>query len=60
VARSARAGVLRGHQSFRRHDFLARTAVVDLVSLGVLVELALLDERRFGNGVVHLHYRTRT
>jgi dihydrofolate reductase len=24
------------------------------------VELELLDERRFGNGVVHLHYRTRT
>ena len=26
----------------------------------VRVELALLDERRFGNGVVHLHYRTET
>jgi dihydrofolate reductase len=26
----------------------------------VRVELELLDERRFGNGVVHLHYRTRT
>jgi dihydrofolate reductase len=26
---------------------------------GVRVELELLDERRFGNGVVHLHYRTR-
>ena len=25
----------------------------------VRVELELLDERRFGNGVVHLHYRTR-
>jgi dihydrofolate reductase len=25
---------------------------------GVLVKLELLDERRFGNGVVHLHYRT--
>ncbi|HMJ95333.1 MAG TPA: dihydrofolate reductase family protein [Thermoleophilaceae bacterium] len=24
------------------------------------VELELLDERRFGNGIVHLHYRTRT
>jgi dihydrofolate reductase len=24
----------------------------------VRVELELLDERRFGNGVVHLHYRT--
>jgi len=27
---------------------------------GVRVELELLDERRFGNGVVHLHYRTRS
>jgi dihydrofolate reductase len=26
---------------------------------GVRVNLELLDERRFGNGVVHLHYRTR-
>ncbi len=26
---------------------------------GVRVKLELLDERRFGNGVVHLHYRTR-
>jgi dihydrofolate reductase len=25
---------------------------------GVRVDLELLDERRFGNGVVHLHYRT--
>jgi hypothetical protein len=24
------------------------------------VELELLDERRFGGGVVYLHYRTRT
>ena len=23
------------------------------------LDLELLDERRFGNGVVHLHYRTR-
>ena len=27
---------------------------------GVRVRLELLDERRFGSGVVHLHYRTRT
>jgi dihydrofolate reductase len=27
---------------------------------GVRVELEPLDERRFGNGVVHLHYRTRS
>jgi dihydrofolate reductase len=27
---------------------------------GVRVELELLEERRFGNGVVHLQYRTRT
>jgi dihydrofolate reductase len=26
---------------------------------GVRVQLELLDERRFGNGAVHLHYRTR-
>jgi riboflavin biosynthesis pyrimidine reductase len=24
------------------------------------LELELLDERRFGNGMVHLRYRTRT
>ena len=30
------------------------------LSNGVNVELELLDERRFGNGVVHLRYRTRT
>jgi riboflavin biosynthesis pyrimidine reductase len=24
------------------------------------LELELLDERRFGNGIVHLRYRTRT
>jgi riboflavin biosynthesis pyrimidine reductase len=24
------------------------------------LKLALLDERRFGNGMVHLHYRSRT
>jgi len=28
--------------------------------VGVRAELGLLDERRFGNGVVHLRYRTRT
>ena len=27
---------------------------------GVRVKLELLDERRFGNGMVYLHYRTRT
>jgi dihydrofolate reductase len=27
---------------------------------GVRVNLDLLDERRFGSGVVHLHYRSRT
>jgi hypothetical protein len=26
----------------------------------VRLELELLDERRFGNGVVYLQYRTRT
>jgi dihydrofolate reductase len=27
---------------------------------GLRLELELLDERRFGNGVVHLHYRSKT
>jgi dihydrofolate reductase len=27
---------------------------------GVRVQLDLIDERRFGNGVVHLHYRIKT
>ncbi len=27
---------------------------------GVRLELELLDERRFGNGVVHVHYQNRT
>jgi dihydrofolate reductase len=27
---------------------------------GVRLKLDLLEERRFGNGTVHLHYRTRT
>jgi len=27
---------------------------------GVRVNLEMVDERRFGNGVVHLHYRSRT
>jgi hypothetical protein len=26
----------------------------------VRLKLELLDERRFNNGMVHLHYRTRT
>jgi hypothetical protein len=26
----------------------------------VRLDLDLVDERRFGNGVVHLHYRTTT
>jgi dihydrofolate reductase len=26
----------------------------------VRVKLEMLDERRFGSGMVHLHYRTRT
>jgi riboflavin biosynthesis pyrimidine reductase len=27
---------------------------------GARLKLELLDERRFGNGMVHLHYRTET
>jgi hypothetical protein len=30
------------------------------LSNNVRLELELLDERRFGNGVVYLNYRTRT
>ena len=26
---------------------------------GIRLDLELLDEHRFGNGVVHLHYRVR-
>jgi hypothetical protein len=29
------------------------------ISDGVRLELELVDERRFGGGMVHLHYRTR-
>ena len=45
------------------HLFVAPIVVGDGIrSLpkDVRLELELLDERRFGNGVVHLHYRTRT
>ena len=27
---------------------------------GVRIDLELVDERRFGSGVVHLHYRVRS
>jgi len=42
------------------HVFLAPTVVgggTRALPDDIRVELALLDERRFGNGVVHLHYR---
>jgi dihydrofolate reductase len=45
------------------HLFLAPTVVgggTRALPDDVRVELALLDERHFGNGVVHLHYRTET
>jgi dihydrofolate reductase len=45
------------------HLFLAPTLVgggKQSLPDDVHLKLELLDERRFGNGVVHLHYRTRT
>ena len=45
------------------HLFLAPVVVgggKQSLSDGVRLKLELLSERRFGNGVVHLHYRTRT
>jgi len=33
---------------------------IEALPSNVRLELELLDERRFGSGVVHLHYRTRT
>jgi dihydrofolate reductase len=44
------------------HLFLAPIAVgggTRALPENVRVELELLDERRFGNGVLHVHYRTR-
>jgi dihydrofolate reductase len=58
AAQAIRAGLVDEY-----HQFLTPVVVgggkaflPDQVSLS----LELLDERRFGNGVVHLHYRTRT
>jgi len=45
------------------HLFVAPIVVgggVQSLPNNVRLELELLDEHRFGNGVVHLHYRTRT
>jgi dihydrofolate reductase len=45
------------------HLFLAPIAVGGgkaALPADARIELELLDERRFGNGVVHLHYLTRT
>jgi dihydrofolate reductase len=44
------------------HFFLAPIVVgsgTRALPENIRVQLELLDERRFGNGVVHLHYRTR-
>lgn len=44
------------------HLFVAPTVVgagKQWLPDGVRLRLELLDERRFGNGTVHLHYRTR-
>jgi dihydrofolate reductase len=43
------------------HLFVTPVVVADgkrFLPHHVHLELELLDERRFGNGVVHLHYRT--
>ena len=45
------------------HLFIAPIVVgggIQSLPNNVRLKLELLDERRFGNGVVHLHYRTRT
>jgi riboflavin biosynthesis pyrimidine reductase len=45
------------------HLFLAPIVVgggTQSLPADVRVKLELLDERRFGNGVVHLHYRIKT
>jgi len=45
------------------HLFIAPIVVgggKESLPTSVRLQLELLDERRFGNGVVHLHYRTRT
>jgi dihydrofolate reductase len=71
---SAQRDMIVGGADLAAHAFRARLVdechlfVVPIVVGGgkrslpddVRVELELLDERRFGNGVVHLHYRTRT
>jgi dihydrofolate reductase len=71
---SAQQDMIVGGADLAAHAFRARLVdechlfVVPIVVGGgkrslpddVRVELELLDERRFGNGVVHLHYRTRT
>jgi len=58
AAQAIRAGVVD-----ELHQFLTPIVVGGgnkFLPDGVRVELELLDERRFGNGVVHLHYRTRS
>jgi dihydrofolate reductase len=58
AARAIEAGLVDEY-----HLFLAPVAVgggTRALPDDVRVKLELLDERRFGNGVVHLHYRTKT
>jgi dihydrofolate reductase len=71
---SAQRDMIVGGADLAAHAFRARLVdechlfVVPIVVGGgkrslpddVRLKLELLDERRFGNGVVHLHYRTRT
>lgn len=58
AAQAIRAGLVE-----ECHLFVTPTAVgggTGFLPDNVRLELELLDERRFGSGVVHLHYRTRT
>jgi dihydrofolate reductase len=58
AAQAIRAGLVDEY-----HLFLAPIVVgggKQALPRNVRLKLELLDERRFGNGVVHLHYRTRT
>jgi dihydrofolate reductase len=58
AAQAIRAGLVDEY-----HLFLAPIVVgggTQSLPSNVRVKLELLDERRFGNGMVHLHYRNRT
>ena len=58
AARAIKAGVVDEYHLFLT-PFVVGGGKQSLPN-NVRLKLELLDERRFGNGVVHLHYRTRT